>query len=379
MNIVVLRLSAVVLCALAFLAALDLTSHDLSSGAAAPTRATAVAGRPSYVPPVRHVFVINLENENYEDTWRWDHGKAPYLARTLRSKGALLNYYYGTAHNSLPNYLAQISGQGPNEQTQGDCQTFSDFVSTGTEEPGQVRGSGCVYPASVSTLPRQLTSRRLVWRGYLQGIGRTCQHPQLGAVDDTQKASATHAYATRHNPFVYFHAIIDDPAYCARHVTNLTRLTHDLRHVGWTPNLVYITPDLCNDGHDSPCADGRVGGLPTVDHWMKHWVPLILASKAFRQDGMLVITSDESEGPQSSEACCGEDASTNAPKPGITGPGGGRVGALVISRWTEPGTWSTTPYNHYSLLASIRQDFGLPPLGYAATTTATFGHDVFTK
>jgi hypothetical protein len=108
-------------------------------------------------------------------------------------------------------------------------------------------------------------------------------------------------------------------------------------------------------------------------------VPKILASPAFRRDGVLVITADESDSPQSdSTACCGEGASANTPLPGISGPGGGRIGALVISRWTRPNTWSTTPYNHYALLASMEEVFGLPKLGYAgAAGLDTFGLDVY--
>jgi hypothetical protein len=64
--------------------------------------------------------------------------------------------------------------------------------------------------------------------------------------------------------------------------------------------------------------------------------------------------------------------------PGIVGLGGGRVGSLVISRWTSGGTWSTTPYDHYSLLASIEDVFGLPYLGYAQTAGLDrFGLDVY--
>ena len=73
-----------------------------------PPASTAV-----YLPPIKHVFVINIENKGYDKTWG-PTSAAPYLAKTLRSKGVLLNTYYGTAHNSQPNYVAQLSGQGPN-------------------------------------------------------------------------------------------------------------------------------------------------------------------------------------------------------------------------------------------------------------------------
>src|SRR5438128_477899 len=94
--------------------------------AAVATSATASAGAvpgdaaPSPLPPIRHVFVINLENKGYDTTWG-PGSPAPYLSRTLRDQGQLLTQYYGIAHNSLPNYLAQISGQGPNIATQADC------------------------------------------------------------------------------------------------------------------------------------------------------------------------------------------------------------------------------------------------------------------
>jgi hypothetical protein len=94
---------------------------------------------------------------------------------------------------------------------------------------------------------------------------------------------------------------------------------------------------------------------------------------------MLVITADESDGPQSdSTACCNEKAGPNSPQPGINGMGGGRVGALVLSKWVKPNTWSTTPYNHYSLLASIEDIFRLGHLGFARPANLNhFALDVY--
>jgi len=53
---------------------------------------------------------------------------APYLLGTIKPESAWLTQYYGTAHASLGNYIAQISGQGPNVETQSDCQFYDDFV-----------------------------------------------------------------------------------------------------------------------------------------------------------------------------------------------------------------------------------------------------------
>ncbi len=58
-----------------------------------------------------------------------------------------------------------------------------------------------------------------------------------------------------------------------------------------------------------------------------------------------------------------------APTPGIDLPpkGGGQVGALLISPYVKPATFDQEPFNDFSLLRTIENLFGLPPLGYAAT------------
>ena len=341
------------------------------------TATVSAATTGAYLPGAKHVFVINLENKGYDETWG-PGSAAPYLSTTLRSQGVLLDSYYGTAHNSQPNYVAEISGQGPNPQMQADCQTYSPFVGSGTAAPGQAVGDGCVFPSTVKTVADQLTASGRTWKGYMEDMGTPCRHPALGALDDTQKAKVGDEYAARHNPFMYFQSITGS-ADCATNDVDLSNLPTDLATVATTPNLSLITPNLCDDGHDSPCVDGRPGGLVSADAWLKQWVPKITSSPAFRQDGVLVITFDESDGPQSDASnCCNEGPGPNSALPGIAGLGGGRVGALVLSPFVKGGTWSTTPYNHYSLLASIEDTFGLPYLGYAATPGLNrFGLDVY--
>jgi len=343
-----------------------------------PDRAVAVSSDRAALPAVGHVFVINIENKGFRTLWG-ERSAAPYIARTLRAKGVLLPQYYGTAHHSLGNYLAQISGQGPDYAIQHDCTSYTRFRETrSVAAHGQVVGNGCVYPKRVGTLPRQLTRAGLGWRGYMEDMRTPCQHPRLGARDPWQKATARSQYATKHNPFVYFRSITSRPTYCKAHVKALSALSTDLKRASTTRALSYITPDLCHDAHDARCADGGPGGLRAANTWAKKWVPRILASPAFRADGVLVVTSDESEGVrEDSRACCGEGVGPNAGQPGIEGPGGGRIGALVISPFTTPDSTSTRSYNHYSLLGTMEHLFGLPRLGYARSVGYTFGADVF--
>ena len=328
---------------------------------------------------VKNVWVIVLENKTFDESFG-PSSEAPYLAKTLRSQGQLLTNYFGTSHFSLGNYISLVSGQAPNPSTQGDCMgPFSDIVPGTIGPDGQAVGQGCVYPKAVKTIGNQFDAQGLQWRAYLEDMGTTCRHPAIGATDDTQKARATDQYAARHNPFVYFRSVIDDPT-CAKNDVPLERLTTDVKSASTTPSFALITPDLCSDGHDTPCVDGRPGGLKSIDAFLQEWVPKILSSPGFTKNGMLVITYDESEGlsQASSTACCNEPTGPNTAMPGIAGPGGGRVGALVISPWVKPNTTNATFYNHYSLLRSVEDLFGLARLGYAGQSgLASFGTDVY--
>ena len=337
------------------------------------------------LPPVKHVFVIVLENKDYDQSFASDSA-APYLSKDLTKQGQLLTQYYGTSHASLGNYISMISGQAPNLDTQADCAHGFNDIFPGVPSPdGQVIGVGCVYPAAVKTVADQLDAAGLSWRGYMEDMGndpsapKTCRHPAIGEVDDTQSARATDQYATRHNPFVYFHSIIDDQRRCDRGVVPLDRLRGDLETGASTPSLAFITPDLCSDGHDEPCIDGRPGGLKSSDAFLREWVPRIQASPAYADGGLIVITWDEGNvGSGTSGACCNEPSGPNTPLPGIFGPGGGRIGGVILSPFTKPGSVNDQPYNHYALLRSIEDLFGLAHLGYAgAGGLKPFGADVF--
>src|SRR5579871_386585 len=367
-----------------------------SNGDSTSTNASLVSGK------VKHVWVITLENENYSTTFG-ANTPSPYLAKTLTSQGALLSGYYGTGHVSLDNYVSMLSGQPGTPQTVSDCTTYTDFKQTNTTYQDQLPvGTGCVYPATVKTLPDQLKAKSLTWKGYMGDMGNdparesaTCGHPALNAVDLTQTAEAPSAavplgdqYATRHNPFMYFHSIIDSPD-CQTGVVNLNQLEQDLKSEATTPDFVFVTPNLCDDGHDSPCVNGAPGGLAGINTFLQKWVPMITASPAYRRDGLLIIGFDEGGATVTAnpaggfiidfvgQSCCNEQPGPNlAPFPQSTaiGPytlteqsfGGDRTGAVLLSPFLKPGTVSNTPFNHYSLLKTIEDIFDTDEyLGYA--------------
>ncbi|HTE45412.1 MAG TPA: alkaline phosphatase family protein [Gemmatimonadaceae bacterium] len=381
---------------------------------------------------IKHVFVIVLENKNYEETFGTST-QDPYLQKTLVPMGTLLTQYYGTGHVSLDNYISLISGQSPTPDTENDCVpgltgltgNYNNVAQTGLTSDGQVIATGgCIYASSVKTLPDQMVAAGLTWKGYMGDMGNdpsrestTCGHPTIGGADNTNTAQAPSAavpkgdaYATRHNPFMYFHSIIDSPL-CQTNVVNLDRLTTDLASASATPNLVFITPNLCDDGHDGDgtgaagkgCANGQPGGLKSADAFLASWVPNILASPAYQQDGLLIITFDESNYTLNSTTdpgtghmtinivfpgttCCNQQPGPNiaTARPGtfaiissptltenlvINGFGGDRVGAVFISQFVKAGGTATTAYNHYGLLKMLEQIYGISTyLGYAGQT-----------
>jgi hypothetical protein len=335
-------------------------------------------------PEIQHVFIIVLENKGYDTTFRTGTD-APYLAETMVKQGALLRQYYGTGHFSLDNYIAMISGIAPTVETQSDCPHFDDFVETGMAEDSQPIGKGCVYPAHVRTIANQLTATHRTWKGYMEDMGNDpereaprCGHAPIGALDPTERAAPNDQYAAKHDPFVYFHAVIDS-ASCQQNVVPLTELERDLQSIDRTPNYAFISPNLCHDGHDQPCVSHEPGGLVSADLFLRHWVPIITSSPAFRSNGLLIVTFDESIGLDAT-ACCNEPTGPNTKSPGWNGPGGGRIGAVLLSPFIAPGTVSDAPYNHYSLLRSIEDIFALPHLGYAGLRgLRPFGADVYTR
>jgi hypothetical protein len=356
--------------------------------------ALALAAPAAALPPIKHVFVIVLENKGFSDTFG-NNSAAPYLSRTLVSQGGFVPNYWGIGHESLDNYIAMISGQAPNSVTQADAPLYSDMMPGTMGSDGQAIGQGSVYPTSVKTVADQLRAAGRTWKGYMEDMGnaptqpKTCRHPPVGSQDTTQSARQGDQYAMRHNPFVYFHSIIDDQAGCDANDVPLDRLPGDLGSVGSTPNFAFIVPNLCNDGHDKSCVDGRTGGLVAADAFLRQWVPRITGSAAFQEAGLLLILFDEAPAPPDSgtadgSACpapCQSPAGPNTINPAgpIPGAGGGQTGAVALSPYIRPGTIDATPYNHYSFLRSVEDLLGLGHLGYAGLAGQTaFGERLYT-
>jgi len=348
----------------------------------------------SELPDVNHVFVIVLGENGFEETFGTD-STAPYLAKELPAKGALLSNYYAVAPGELANGIALISGQGPTPETVANCPNYADVVPGTESEAGQVEGNGCVYPATTKTLPGQLAEGGLTWKAYVEDVGNapgqptSCRRPELGTPDAKRTAVPGDAYLTWRNPFVYFHSLVDGSE-CAERDVGLDQLALDLKAKKKTPTFSYIVPSACHDGGAVPCEPGLVAGPAETEAFLRQVVPQILESPAFEEDGLIAITSTQAQqtGPTAdSSACCVYPEYPNLPPPasaeevsGSTKPsgGGGRVGMLLLSPFIKAGTVDEGYYNHYSLLLTIEELLELEKLGYAnEISLSAFGSSIF--
>jgi hypothetical protein len=379
-------------------------------------------GEEGPLPEVRHAFLIVLGEGGYEETFGAASG-APYLSRALPKKGELLPNYYGVTSGVLANEIALLSGQGPTQETAADCPNYT-AIAPGTVSvfAEQVEGDGCVYGKEVKSLPTQLTEKELTWRAYVQSmedggaIGRPfrCRKPTLGAPDPTTPAPGDQ-YATWRNPVVYFGAIAEGDE-CEKHDVGFELLSEDLAAKKKTPALSLIFPDVCHSGGDHECEPGAAIGAQGVAAELKTLVPAIMASPAYEEGGMIMITS--AQAPQAGEgadrkACClapeypnlppaaGADTAPAKPASGSTTEaesestvgtttryteesvletgGGGRVGLLMISPFVEPGKVEEAEYaNHFTLLKTLATMLGVEPTGYAAEAEVpTLSPDLF--
>jgi phosphatidylinositol-3-phosphatase len=355
-------------------------------------------GAGSKLTSIKHVFVIMLSDQPYAAVFG-PSSASPYLAQTLEHRGELLVRYYAVAHEELANAIALLSGQGPTPQTAQNCPTYEDISPGTVGAQEQVTGHGCVYPSATQTLAGQLTAKHLTWRAYLEGMDEgpdsaagaggasegACGHPALGATDPTSASTppAGQAYATWRNPFVYFHSVIDSST-CTSDDVGLSKLRSDLASAKSTPSFAYIVPGRCHDGNPTPCASGAPAGLGAAESFLKQVVPEILGSKAYKEAGLLAITVDQAPSTgefADSSSCCGQPQFPNLPAStsGLGPEGGGQVGALLLSPFIKQGV-SQEPYDHFSLLRTIEDVFGVSHLGYAGLPkVSSFEASIFSK
>jgi phosphatidylinositol-3-phosphatase len=283
----------------------------------------------------RHVFIIMMENTGIEALL--DNPNAPWINQAVQKYGVAGNYY-GVTHPSQPNYVAATSGALNGVLNDNDI------------------------TISVPNVVDQLEAHGKSWKGYMQSLSL--------CTTKLDHACGNQLYERKHDPFVSYADVQSNPARMAN-VVDLSQLDTDLAN-NTVPNYAWISPDQCNDMHGraatpaDPCDFSQVQHLiATGDQFLSTTVGKIMASKAWTDNAEIFITWDESDvtgsgfqGFGDDRGCCDSPA----------GQAGGHVLTIVITRHGGARA-SFQPYNHYSLLATIEDQWHLGCLANTCDTS----------
>jgi hypothetical protein len=269
------------------------------------TTAGPVQTRPSPQASLRHgrpKHIVVVLLENTEYSQVIGNRSAPYI-NALAKRDALATRSFAITHPSLPNYLALTGGS--TFGIRSDCTSCS------------VRGAG---------LAGQLDHKKISWKAYMENLPSPCF-----------RGTSAGEYVKRHDPFIYYRGLVKHKSACRR-IVPLTQLGADERAHA-LPRFVWITPNLCHDAHDCP--------ISSADQFLRRLLPPLLAHLG--SNGVVFVTFDEGT---TSSGCCKLAA-------------GGHIVTIAAGPGARKHKRFKTPVDHYSLLQTVEDLFGLRRLGAA--------------
>lgn len=332
-----------------------LTASAQPSGA----HAAAASRSPSGFPRMSHVFIIIMENTEYQAELSPSNKYTKFVQHLANTYGLATNYF-GVTHTSLPNYIAATSGStwGSNNDDDAQAPYFNH-----------------------ENLVDQFEAAHITWKAYMQSL------PYPGdLIDETSNG----LYVRKHDPFLLYPDVYKNKAR-ADNVVPLSQLSKDLSS-GNVPQYAWITPNICDDMH---------GGIPACPYapkpnspqqhtlfkdgnaFLKKWVGLITHSSAWTGNSAIFITWDEGGYEDVSPYGPEDDrGGPDSPRLPATPPnrktasggdlyggkvyGGGHVPMIVVAQGVSTHHVDHQWSDHYSLLATIEDNFGLPYLGNAS-------------
>jgi phosphatidylinositol-3-phosphatase len=263
------------------------------------------------------VWIIVMENQDFSAI---NSSSAPYTTGTLYGEGVQMDNYYAVTHPSCPNYIAMVGGD-----------TF------GITADGQADDPTYQVHSPTPNVASQLEAAGLTWHEYSESQPSPC-----GIADNG--SDATGEFASKHDPMPHFLITQSSSSCQANDVSydpqgSMPGMAADISN-GTFFNYVFISPNLCDDGHDScPPISNKVG---QQDSWLSTNVSLILNSSAYADNGVLIITWDEGSGSGNVQS---------------------QIATVILSPMlTSPGSSNNSMYTHYSMLATIEAGFGLSNL-----------------
>ena len=275
-------------------------------------------------PAIRHVVVIAMENTDAaRSNSIWQHGRyvygnsrAPYINDTLMPRYAHAVAFSDPLPKSVPSephYIWMEAGTN----------AFADYTFERDWEPSRENST-----ASTDHLVTQLTRAGRSWMTYQEGLDETA-----GSCPIEESGN----YAPKHNPFVFFQDVAGDPprpdsAACASHTRPYRDLAADLA-AGRMADYVFVTPDICHDGHDSCAGKDRV---EAADGWLRDQLPPLI-EWARANAGVIFVVWDEGRSTL-------------------------KLPFLAIGPGVKRGHAGEVAYDHGSLVRSVEEIFGLPIL-----------------
>src|SRR5205823_55882 len=256
---------------------------------------------------------------------------APYLLGSIKPNSAWFTDYQAATHWSQANYVALTSGQYTR------CQQ-------------QDKGIECHQ--NIDNLFHQMDVAGLTWKVWLEAGSARCDTGSGGTCSSNDPCPLTGFYTTG-NPPIYYddiegpNGVFSDTTPSAECLANdIPAGTPDAGMVTFEQHLA--TGDVADFNMVIPngCDDGEANCKPTnkrytqFDDFLAREVPLIEASPAFGNDGVIIITYDED---QRAGGVSGHD--------GLGA--GGHIAAAILSPLAVPGSYGVTRY-HYSVLRTLQ-------------------------
>ncbi|RKP06683.1 phosphoesterase [Thamnocephalis sphaerospora] len=218
---------------------------------------------------------------------------------SLGARGRVLTQYSGLTHPSQPNYIGAIFGS--------------------------LDGVNMNYDVNIpgANIVDLLEDKGITWKAYMEKYPGNC-------------FAGSHAskklYRRKHNPFISADTIRNDPARCAK-IVNADEIDDDIQ-AGQLPQFSFYTPDMDNDGHDT--------SLKYAAKWLSGFLePKLKSPEILGKDSLVIVTFDEDDSKLA----------------------GNLVWTGLLGRAVGAEETDTTPYNHYSLLRTIEDNWDLGTLG----------------
>jgi hypothetical protein len=299
-------------------------------GLAVVVQSSEAGGGPEGVPRFGHVFVIVGENTDYQHLTPTD---APYLTTTIRPDSAWFENYYAATHWSQANYVGLTSGQ---------------FTACEQADGGYACRDG------VDNLFHQLDAARMSWKVWLESGTARCDTGSGSNCASNEACPLTGFYTTGNPPIDYtdipYSECLANDIPAGTPEAGMTTFNADLAS-GNVANFNLVIPNGCEDGERN-CSPVN-NRYTQFDDFLAREVPLIEASPAFGDDGVIVVTYDEDQ-----------RMAGLASKNGLGS--GGHIPCALLSPLVQPGDYASKTYS-YSALRTIQDGLGLTPyLGGAA-------------